>query len=224
MAKEKENQNRYFPHDIEASSDEKFTVMNYFFRRVKENNLENLITKSLLPYAAYGLYWKTIEHLHKHTIQVDKLCYLADDWRIDEEFFKLVLENFNLFEIQDNEYISKRVLKNLSEQKKRSQIAKEKANKRWNQESETKQRTEDEKKADQQAENKMRKDGYSQLFVEFCNDLEEFRTIRSAHQLQAIEYYKLQLAKIPSTKNSKLTAKNMMLEYIKGGLQDEPQE
>lgn len=224
MAKEKENQNRYFPHDIEASSDEKFTVMNYFFRRVKENNLESFVDKSLLPYAAYGLFWKTIEHLHKHTIQVDKLCFLADEWRIDEEFFKLVLENFNLFENQEGEYISKRVLKNLSEQKKRSQIAKEKAGKRWNTDKETKQRTEDEKTADNQAEAKMRKEGYSQLFVEFCNDIEEFRPLRSAHQLEAIEYYKAQLAKIPSTKNSKLTAKNMMIEYIKGGLQDAQEE
>ena len=224
MAKEKENQNRYFPHDIEASSDEKFTVLNYFFRRVKENNLEGFIDKSLLPYAAYGLFWKTIEHLHKHTIQVDKLCFLADEWRIDEEFFKLILEKFNLFEIQDSFYISKRVLKNLEEQKKRSEIAKEKANRRWSSDKETKKRTADEAKADQEAENKMRKDGYSQLFVEFCNDVECFRTIRSAHQLQAIEYFKAQLAKIPSTKNSKTTAKNMMIDYINGGLKDEQEE
>ncbi len=225
MAKEKENQNRYFPHDIEASSDEKFTVMNYFFRRVKENNLESFVDKSLLPYAAYGLFWKTIEHLHKHTIQVDKLCFLADEWRINEEFFKLILENFNLFEIQDNHYISKRVLKNLEEQKKRKKRYQEMAINRWqNEQPSSKQRTEEEKTADNQAEAKMRKDGYSQLFVEFCNDLEEFRTLRSAHQLQAIEYYKAQLTKIPSTKNSKTTAKNMMIEYIKGGLQDAQEE
>ena len=224
MAKEKENQNRYFPHDIEASSDEKFTVMNYFFRRAKENNLENFINKSLLPLAAYGLYWKTIEHLHKHTIQVDKLCFLADEWRIDEDFFKLILENFNLFEIQENEYISRRVLKNLEEQKKRKNKAQQMANARWNQEKESKKRTEEEKKADQEAENKMRKDGYSQLFVEFCNDLEEFRNLRSAHQYRAIEYYKDKLATIPSTKNSKVTARNMMIEFIKGELKNDTQE
>ena len=152
MAKEKENQNRYFPHDIEASSDEKFTVLNFFFRRIKENNLERFIDKTLLPYAAYGLFWKTIEHLHKHTIQVDKLCYLADEWRIDEEFFKLVLEKFNLFEIQDNEYISKRVLKNIEEQKKRKKRYQEMANNRWNNEqTNPNQRTEEEKSADNQA-------------------------------------------------------------------------
>ena len=95
---------------------------------------------------------------------------------------------------------------------------------RWNNDKETKQRTEEEKASDNQAEAKMRKDGYSQLFVEFCNDLEEFRPLRSAHQLEAIEYYKAQLAKIPSTKNSKITAQNMMLEFIKGGFKDEPQE
>lgn len=224
MAKEKENQNRYFPHDYDALGDAKFTAMNYFLRRVKENNLESFIDKSLLPYAAYGLYWRIIEHLHKHSFSVENLCFVADEWRIDEEFLKLILEKFNLFEIQDGFYISQRVLKNLDEQKKRKQKAQQMAKARWNNDKESKQRTEEEKTADNQAEAKMRKDGYSQLFVEFCNDLEEFRTIRSAHQLEAIEYYKAQLAKIPSTKNSKTTAKNMMLEFIKGGFKDAQEE
>ena len=115
-------------------------------------------------------------------------------------------------------------LEKKGKQKKRKQKAQQMAKARWNNDKESKQRTDNEKKADQEAENKMRKDGYSQLFVEFCNDLEEFRPLRSAHQLEAIEYYQKQLAKIPSTKNSKTTAKNMMLEFIKGGFQDEPQE
>ena len=222
MAKEKENQNRYFPHDIEASSDEKFTVLNFFFRRIKENNLERFIDKTLLPYAAYGLFWKTIEHLHKHTIQVDKLCYLADEWRIDEEFFKLVLEKFNLFEIQDNEYISKRVLKNIEEQKKRKKRYQEMANNRWNNEqTNPNQRTEEEKSADNQAEKTLRKDGYSQLHYEFSNDIEEFRKLRSAHQLQALEYYNSKLSSIPKTKNATETAKKMMINYIKEGFNDE---
>lgn len=224
MAKEKENQNRYFPHDIEASSDEKFTVMNYFFRRIKENNLDAFIDKSLLPYAAYGLFWKTVEHLHKHTIQVDKLCFLADEWRIDEEFFKLILEKFDLFEKADGEYISKRVLKNLEEQKKRSQSARERVNKRWqNEQPNPHQRTEEEKTADNQAEAKMRKDGYSQLHIKFQNDFEEYRKLRSSHQLQALDYFKQKLNSIPKTKNAETTATNMMLEYIKGGFQDDEQ-
>ena len=219
-----EQNNRYFPHDIEASSDEKFTVMNYFFRRIQENNLDRFIDKSLLPYAAYGLFWKTVEHLHKHTIQADKLCFLADEWRIDEDFFKLILENFNLFEIKDNHYISKRVLKNLEEQKKRSQIARDRVNKRWNNQQENKvERTEEEKTADNQAEAKMRKDGYSQYHIKFQNDHEEYRKLRSAHQLQAIEYFKQKLNSIPKTKNAEITAAKMMVDYITGGFQDDEQ-
>lgn len=219
-----EQNNRYFPHDIEASSDEKFTVMNYFFRRIQENNLDRFIDKSLLPYAAYGLFWKTVEHLHKHTIQADKLCFLADEWRIDEDFFKLILENFNLFEIKDNHYISKRVLKNLEEQKKRSQIARDRVNKRWNNQQESKvERTEEEKTADNQAEAKMRKDGYSQYHIKFQNDHEEYRKLRSAHQLQAIEYFKQKLNSIPKTKNAEITAAKMMIDYITGGFQNDEQ-
>lgn len=217
-------QNRYFPHDIEASADEKFTEMNYYFRRVKENNLLALLNKSLLPYAAYGLYWKIIEHLHKHKIQADKLYVLADEWRIDEDFLKLVLTQFKLFEVEDDLYISKRVLKNLEEQKKRSQSARERVNKRWqNEQPNTYQRTEEEKTADNQAEAKMRKDGYSQYHIKFQNDHEEYRKLRSSHQLQALDYFKQKLNSIPKTKNAETTATNMMLEYIKGGFEDDEQ-
>lgn len=220
-----ENNNRYFPHDIEASSDEKFTVMNYFFRRIAENNLEKFIDKSLLPYAAYGLFWKTVEHLHKHTIEADKLCFLADEWRIDEDFFKLVLENFNLFEIKDNFYISKRVLKNLEEQKKRKKRYQDMANNRWaNEQSNPRERTEEEKSADNEAEKIMRKDGYSQPHLEFQNEFEEYRKLRSALQLKAIEFYKQKLSSIPKTKNANQTAKNMMIDYIKKGLEDNDNE
>lgn len=219
MAKEKENQNRYFPHDIEASTDEKFTVMNYFFRRVKENNLDSLITPSLLSLAAYGLYWKTIEHLHKHTIQVDKLCYLADEWRVDEEFFKLVLEKFDLFEVHENEYISKRVLKNLEEQKLRSQAARERVNKRWQNSQKPKEPTEEEKEELKKATaylNDSENLPLNQMFTSMYSDFQKLDYIK---RVKAIEHYKT--IKATSTKQ---VAINKMLEYIKGGLQDEPQQ
>lgn len=220
MAKEKENQNRYFPHDIEASTDEKFTEMNYYFRRVKENNLENLINKYLLPLAAYGLYWKTIEHLHKHTIQVDKLHYLADEWRIDEEFFQIVLEKFNLFEIQENEYISKRVLKNLEEQKKRSQAAKDRANQRWkNYNNKPKEQTEAEKEELKKATDYLNQTENIPLNQLFTSMYEQYQKLDDVKRMKAIEYYK------EENKNSKKqVAINKMLDFIKGGLQDEPQE
>ena len=219
QGKEKENQNRYFPHDIEASTDEKFTVMNYFFRRVKENNLDSLITKSLLPYAAYGLYWKTIEHLHKHTIQVDKLCFLADEWRIEEDFFKLVLENFNLFEVQDDEYISRRVLKNLEEQKKRSKLAKEKANKRWNATANAKEPTEEEKEALKKATAYLNETENIPLNQTFTTMYEEYQKLDYIKRVKALECYKSE--KETSTKQ---VAIKKMLEYIKRGLKDEQEE
>lgn len=212
-------QNRYFPHDTEASSDEKFIEMNYFFRRVKENNLLALLNKSLLPLAGYGLYWKIIEHLHRHKIQVGKLHVLADEWRIEEDFLKLILENFNLFEIQDDCYISKRVLRNFEEQEKRSEIARQNVSKRYNQQNQKpKEKTQEEKEALKKATDYLNQTENIPLNQQFTSMYEQYQKLDEINRMKALEFYK----KANKT-DSKKIATNKMLEFIKGGL-DEKEE
>lgn len=213
-------QNRYFPHDVEASSDEKFTEMNYFFRRVKENSLNALLNKSLLPLAGYGLYWKLIEHLHKHKIKADKVYVLADEWRVDEDFLKLVLDNFNLFEIQDGYYISKRVLKNLEEQEKRSEIARQNVQRRYTQQNQKpKEKSDAEKEALKKATAYLNQTENIPLNQQFTSMYEQYQKLDEINRMKALEFYKE-----VNKKESKKISTNKMLEFIKGGLKDEKEE
>ncbi|MBQ8635319.1 hypothetical protein IJ425_04110 [bacterium] len=219
MAEEKENQNRYFQHDEGASSDEKIIAMNYFFRRINENNLEKFLKEFLLPLAAYGLFWKIIEHLHKHTIQIDKLCFLADEWRVDEEFFKLVLEKFNLFEIKDGCYISKRVLRNLEEQQKRKKRYQDMANNRWQNNQKPKEKTEEEKEALKKAIDFLNESENIPLNQQFTSMYCQFQKLDEVQRMKALEFYK----EVNKTESKKVST-NKMLEFIKGGLQDAQEE
>jgi hypothetical protein len=221
MAKEsKIIQNRYFPHDVEASSDEKFIAMNYFFRRCEDTQILNALDKSFLPYAAYGLYWKIIEHIHKHKIQTDKLYILADEWRIDEKFLKLVLNEFNLFQIQDDCYISKRVLKNFEEQEKRSEIARQNVQRRYAQQNQKpKEKTEEEKEALRKAIGFLNESENLPLNQQFTSMYSQYQKLDEINRMKALEFYK----EINKTESKKVSI-NKMLEFIKGGFQDEPQE
>lgn len=221
MAKEsKIIQNRYFPHDVEASSDEKFIAMNYFFRRCEDTQILNALDKSFLPYAAYGLYWKIIEHIHKHKIQTDKLYILADEWRIDEKFLKLVLNEFNLFQIQDDCYISKRVLKNFEEQEKRSEIARQNVQRRYAQQNQKpKEKTEEEKEALKKAIVFLNESENLPLNQQFTSMYSQYQKLNEINRMKALEFYK----EINKTESKKVSI-NKMLEFIKGGFQDEPQE
>lgn len=208
--KSKESNNRYFPHDIEASSDEKFIEMNYFFRHLAKDEQEKFLTPELLAYAGLGIYWKLVEHLHKHSVKIDKLHYLADEWRVDLNFLKLVLENFNLFQKGDIEYTSKRVLKNLEEQKKRSEIAKEKINKRWSNYY-TKEKTEEEKKELLKAESYLNETENIPLNQTFTSMYKEYQVLDSCKRKTALEFYKQQT----TDGDSKTIAIKKMLSYIK---------
>ena len=221
MAKEsKIIQNRYFPHDVEASSDEKFIAMNYFFRRCEDTQILNALDKSFLPYAAYGLYWKIIEHIHKHKIQTDKLYILADEWRIDEKFLKLVLNEFNLFQIQDDCYISKRVLKNFEEQERRSELARQNAQKRYTQQNQKpKEKTDEEKEALKKATAYLNQTENIPLNQQFTSMYEQYQKLDEINRMKALEFYKE-----VNKKESKKVSTNKMLEFIKGGLQDAQEE
>lgn len=221
MAKEsKIIQNRYFPHDVEASSDEKFIAMNYFFRRCEDAEILNALDKSFLPYAAYGLYWKIIEHIHKHKIQTDKLYILADEWRINEKFLKLVLNEFNLFQIQDDCYISKRVLKNFEEQEKRSEIARQNVQRRYAQQNQKpKEKTEEEKEALKKAIVFLNESENLPLNQQFTSMYSQYQKLDEINRMKALEFYK----EINKTESKKVSI-NKMLEFIKGGFQDESQE
>lgn len=113
----------YFSHDSNALTDTKILNMR------ADYGLEG-----------YGLYWAIIEMMRNeedYKLKLNKNTYRAiktlTNTTIDiEKFIKDCLDDYELFEQEDENFYSNSLLRRMQEKDKKSAIAKEKAKKRWN--------------------------------------------------------------------------------------------
>ena len=130
MAKVSEITEPYFSHDIAARQDEKILKMLFSFRkRAKEMSREEL--ESFVALGSYGLFWAIVEYMHRNQLAVTDSDVIADDLRIPEVFVKMVLNDFELFRIENEKYISDRILKNINKQEEKSSANSKAAKARW---------------------------------------------------------------------------------------------
>jgi uncharacterized protein YdaU (DUF1376 family) len=110
------NDTHYFPHDTNASGDEKVIHL-----------------LSVMDWTGYGIYWGIIEKLHASSDGWMDADYerIAFAMRSQCVLIKQVIEDFGLFNLDGNRFTSDRVLKNLREIKKKSDIGKTNAKARW---------------------------------------------------------------------------------------------
>lgn len=113
----------YFSHDSNAITDTKILNMR------ADYGLEG-----------YGLYWAIIEMMRNeedYKLTLNKNTYRAiktlTNTTIDiEKFINDCLEDYELFEQDDEKFYSNSLLRRMQEKEKKSVIAREKAEKRWN--------------------------------------------------------------------------------------------
>ena len=107
----------YFNHDSNARND---------YRIIK--------LRAKLGYEGYGIFWSLLEMLF---IEENKICIedydaLAFGLQCDANKLKQLIEDFDLFVIEDNCFYSKRLNNHIEEINNKSKKAKESINKRWN--------------------------------------------------------------------------------------------
>jgi hypothetical protein len=130
MAKVSEITEPYFSHDIAARQDEKILKMFFSFRKqAKEMTREEL--ESLAALSSYGLFWSIVEYMHRNPLAVSDSDVIADDLRISEKFVKMVLDDFELFRKENEQYVSDRILKNINKQEEKSSASSKAAKARW---------------------------------------------------------------------------------------------
>ena len=112
---------KYFSHDVNSRHDPKIKNMLFYFRKESQEKAQ----------AAVCIYWWIIEDMHQESYKISDLEAYADDYRCDVEFLKTILDKFDLFRIENDCYISNRVLRNIQEQSEKTQKAKEAVSKRW---------------------------------------------------------------------------------------------
>lgn len=130
MAKVSEIIEPYFSHDIAARQDEKILKMFFSFRKqAKEMTREEL--ESFVALGSYGLFWSIVEYMHRNPLAVSDFDVIADDLRISDKFVKMVLDDFELFRKENEQYVSDRILKNINRQEEKSNSNSKAAKARW---------------------------------------------------------------------------------------------
>jgi len=107
----------YFNHDSAARNDYRIISM-----------------RAKLGYEAYGVFWAVLELLftEENKICTNQYDILAYGLQCDPNILQQVIEDFDLFVIEDGCFYSKRLNKHIDEINNKSIIAKENAKKRWN--------------------------------------------------------------------------------------------
>lgn len=105
----------YFSHDYTARSDEKIKNLIYDF-----------------GYQGYGIYWALIEELYQNANALQtNYKRIAFDMRVDENTIKSIIENFDLFIVENEFFGSLSVQRRLDMRNDKSTKARESAQKRW---------------------------------------------------------------------------------------------
>ncbi len=109
----------YFSHDYNTRNDFK---------------IKKMIMK--LGYTAYGVYWALIEDLYNNDNKiVFDLELMAFDFRLDESIINSILNDFDLFIIEDGYLSSESIARRLELREEKSAKAKASAEKRWSKKS-----------------------------------------------------------------------------------------
>ena len=106
----------YFNHDSSARTD-----------------LRIIKLRSKLGYEGYGVFWALLELLftEENKLCVDDYSEIAFGLQTDPKILKQVIEDFDLFTLEDDCFYSKRLNKQIEEINAKSNKAKENASKRW---------------------------------------------------------------------------------------------
>ncbi len=185
----------YFSHDYNARSDIK---------------IKKLIAKH--GYTGYGIFWAIIEDLYQNAnaLQTDYEL-LAYEYRVDCEIIKSIINDFDLFVIDNGFFGSMSVQNRLDKRDEKSQKARESALYRWNKKGDNANamRTHNdsnaikERKGKDNKENKKKKT-YKELAHEFYNlELEKNKdTELKLEYAKYKQYVELVLGKTDHVKNT----------------------
>ena len=98
------------------------------------NDIRIIKLRASLGYEGYGIFWAVLELLfsEENKICTNQYDILAYGLQCDSKILKQVIEDFDLFVIEDGCFYSRRLNNQIEEINNKSNIAKENAKKRWN--------------------------------------------------------------------------------------------
>ena len=97
------------------------------------NDIRIIKLRSKLSYAGYGIFWAVLEMLftEENKLCIDDYDSLAFGLQCDPKVLKQVIEDFDLFVVEDGCFYSRRLNNHIEDINSKSSKAKENASKRW---------------------------------------------------------------------------------------------
>ena len=97
------------------------------------NDIRIIKLRSKLSYAGYGIFWAVLEMLftEENKLCIDDYDSLAFGLQCDPKVLKQVIEDFDLFVVEDGCFYSRRLNNHIEDINSKSTKAKENASKRW---------------------------------------------------------------------------------------------
>lgn len=130
MIQESKAKRPYFSHDLDTRGDKKIKRMLLYYRKqVKSMQKDEL--EALASLAPYAIFWAVVEYAHRNGLNPDSIEIIADELRINEKFVKSIIEDFEFFKLEGDEYISDRIMRNLEEQEEKSKRSQTAAKYKW---------------------------------------------------------------------------------------------
>lgn len=120
----------FIKHDDNASQDGKILKMYFSFRKLAKT-MEREELESFVAHGAYAIFWRILEFMRNNKLPVDNVEIISDNLRIKTEYVEQILNDFDLFHIQNGEYVSDRLLRDLQLQEEKSKSARESAKTGW---------------------------------------------------------------------------------------------
>lgn len=128
--KEKKLIQPFLKHDDNASQDGKILKMYLDFRKLaKTMDREELET--FVAHGAYAIFWRILEFMRNNQLPENDIEVISDNLRIKTEYVSKILNDFNLFHVENGEYISERLLRDLRNQEEKSKAASDSAKTKW---------------------------------------------------------------------------------------------
>jgi len=95
------------------------------------NTMELLTLRADLGHKGKAIFWDVVEFMHENKLPTNHVSILAKHLEVELEFLQKVLDRKDLFYIENNEYISNRVLRNLFKVENNKANKKKAADARW---------------------------------------------------------------------------------------------
>ena len=112
MVKVSEIKEPYFSHDIGTRTSKEIILI-----------IEDL------GFEGYGLFWAIVEFMHRNELKVGEERFICG--KNYEAKIKSILNDYGLFHIEDDYYISNRIIRNIEEQQEKSKAGRTAVETRW---------------------------------------------------------------------------------------------